>query len=517
MKDTKIVLSTIAPHVRYLQLGLYLLKAYAEKNSQNKEKKDIIVDVFYYDNPEDAQQSYVAKNSLIRKSFQILKNNPAIVGFSCFCWNINPILDMCKIIKKINPQVIIILGGPEVSNNDNYVIKNNPCVDIIVRDEGEATFTEIVDYYFLNKQELTNIKGITYRHINKIYRNIDRESLDLKNLQSPYLNNLVDLKQNYRYTIETSRGCPFKCAFCTEHLRMFSRVRFIPIEHVLEEVDYLLRGNIKYLWINDDNFNLSNLRAIQILERIAHWRKKIDLQVFVNAQALSLSDQLVRLFKKNNVVLNMGIQSVNSITLSIIDRKTVGNFLEENLKKLKKENVSFRLEFIVGLPGDRLADVKASINWAAQMGPRCIDLSILRGLKGSRLRTDAKKLGIKFFKKAPYYIMKTNLLKQSEIIETIEVINYIELFYNQGLLRNTIHLFIKKFQINLTDIINEWTKLKIDKILSPNRLRPVQEKFIRPITNKYKLATIPIEIEKSMNLDLKSYIEESTKGDTMMY
>ncbi|MEW6003060.1 MAG: cobalamin-dependent protein, partial [Nitrospirota bacterium] len=147
--------------------------------------------------------------------YYLLQNKPDIIGFSCYCWNMNKVLDTARIFKTISPETKIILGGPEVGPVGSKYLKENPFVDVVVKGEGEETFAELLKYY-LGEGTLREIKGICYRANGDVLENPDRPPIeDLGEIPSPYLEGILVPKDRVTY-IETYRGCIFRCHYCFE-------------------------------------------------------------------------------------------------------------------------------------------------------------------------------------------------------------------------------------------------------------------------------------------------------------
>jgi radical SAM superfamily enzyme YgiQ (UPF0313 family) len=197
---------------------------------------------------------------------------------------------------------------------------------------------------------------------------------------------------------------------------------------------------------------------------------------------------------------------MNKTTLSIIGRNNNRKILEENIKQLNKEKVNYALQFIIGLPGETHDSFNDAINWAARLGPPSIQIGLLMVFKGTRLFTDAKKLGLKFDKKLPYYIKETKEQKKEEIMEAHKIIKHIDILYSQGLLRNTIKLFLQKHNFNFIDIINEWKKITMVRSRDKALLSKVQKKFVKLIMDKYQINIARPKLEKLLKRDLNYYL-----------
>ncbi|MEN9521860.1 MAG: hypothetical protein RL065_237, partial [Bacteroidota bacterium] len=190
-----------------------------------------------------------------------------IVCFSCYIWNITPTLEVAKKIKAINPNIKIMLGGPEVSYDWQDVIKNDS-VDFIITGEGEIPFTEFLNSF----PDIKNVPNLVSKINGEIHNNPQNVQFDLTNFSeiNPYIDdNPADLKNRVLY-IETSRGCPYKCEFCLASLD--NKVRYLPIENIKSNLYYLMQNGkvIKFL---DRTFNVKRDFTIDMFQFILKHHK----------------------------------------------------------------------------------------------------------------------------------------------------------------------------------------------------------------------------------------------------
>lgn len=212
-----------------------------------------------------------AKHNLKYKEFTIKDDkekiakecsNFSIIAFSCYIWNITQTLEVCKLIKQINPNCKILLGGPEVSYENNTII-NLEFIDFIIEGEGEVAFEE-----FLNCNEnYQNVSNLVYKQNNEIKRNKTAPNFNLLKLENinPYSEDLPQELNNKICYVETSRGCPYKCEFCLASLD--NVVRRLPTPTIKEHLLYLMQNGrtIKFL---DRTFNIKRDFTIEIFEFI---------------------------------------------------------------------------------------------------------------------------------------------------------------------------------------------------------------------------------------------------------
>ena len=145
---------------------------------------------------------------------EIYKGDYDTVCFSCYIWNISEIIALIINLKKVDPKLTIVLGGPEVSFNPKELMEKHQEIDYIVIGEGEVTFLELLNYLHNKTCNKEEIDGLSYRDGKEIIITKERALIsDLGQVPFPYDADLVDLDNKIIY-YESSRGCPYKCAYC---------------------------------------------------------------------------------------------------------------------------------------------------------------------------------------------------------------------------------------------------------------------------------------------------------------
>ena len=375
--------------------------------------------------------------------YEIYKEKPDILGFSCYIWNINQIIDIIASVKKILPNTIIFLGGPEVSFEYEYLFDLG--VDIICIGEGEKTVKELVDNLEKNgiSNKLREVDGIVFRLKDDIIVNKSRELLDLNDIPFAY-NSIEGLDIIY---YEASRGCPYSCQYCLSSLE--KKLRFLNEDRVKSDLDFFLKSNAKQVKFVDRTFNCNKKFAMFIWKYLIENDNNISNFHFEISAEL-LDDDMIELLSKARVGLfqfEIGVQSTNNQTLNEVKRKTNLEKLFENVRKVNSlKNVHQHLDLIAGLPYEDYDIFKKSFNDVFSLYPEKLQLGFLKLLKGSGLRENANKYGIVFKDKAPYEVIYTGLIdyKTMHIIKNVEEI--LETYYNSNISVNTIRYALKYFE-----------------------------------------------------------------------
>lgn len=403
----------------HFSLALGYLKAYAQKDDFILKNTEIDIADFDTETHDARQLVYYLSQS-----------KPDIIGFSCYCWNINKVLETVRIVKTIYPHVKIILGGPEVGPISSKYLEENPFIDVIVKGEGEGTFAELLKYY-LGKDRLEQIQGISYRVNGQVFENPDRPLIEeLGEIPSPYLEGILIPRDRVTY-IETYRGCIFRCGYCFEG-KNFPRPRFFPEDRIKREIEFIMsHPEIKSFHFVDPIFNLKKDRLQKIVEMLsAANRFGIELRT-VEIIAEFVDEETIDLFKKANVKsVETGPQTVNKDTLKNVNRYFDEEKFRRGIRLLEGNGIEVLTDLIIGLPGDTFLKFVKSVKTLISMRPTTIVFSILHVLPGTTLYQQSNAFGIKFDDKAPHLVLDTPAFPYEQIDKAVVMAHSLDKEYN---------------------------------------------------------------------------------------
>jgi len=370
----------------------------------------------------------------------VFAKKPDAICFSCYIWNIEYVLKIASVLKKMLPDSIIVLGGPEVSFCSEEILEKNIFADAIIRGEGEIVFANLVKSSF----NFENVKGITWRG-KTITRNDDENLIcNLDNLIFPYSD--ADLKANRNKLIyyESSRGCPYRCSYClssTEH-----HVRFKSVDKVIDELKKIIEYKPSTVKFVDRTFNADKKRTIEILKFIKENSKGITFHFEIEAS--TLNDEFINLIAdapEGMFRFEIGLQSTNSKTLKSINRKdNTQQILYNAAKIMENPNNIVHLDLISGLPYEDYKTFRKSFNEAISVRPDELQLGFLKLLKGTSLRADYVNYGYKFCDFPPYELIENNHISAEEIIKLKCIENVFDKFYNSGAFKKSCK-FLEEF------------------------------------------------------------------------
>ena len=408
MKKSKVILISFN-YSNHFSLAHGYLKAFAEK------------DTFIIDNTSIQIIDFdTEKNDIRQVLYYLSKEHPAIVGFSCYCWSMNKILDLSRLLKQLDPDIKIILGGPEAGPAAEKYLIENSAVDLIVRGEGEETFKEVLCSFLGTGPGLAFTKGITYRGNDGIVSTDPRPLIaNLDEIPSPYVTGILKPRDEVTY-IETFRGCPYRCAFCYEG-KNFPGLRFFSDERVKKEIELIMSiKSIRSFHIVDSVFNLKKDRLSRLVHLISDANRSGTSIRTVEIMAELVDNEVVQLLKKAQVVsVETGPQTVNRQTLRTIKRSYEKEKFERGVTLLRGGGIEVLTDLIIGLPGDNLFRFARSIKAMIQLKPTTIVCSILHVLPGTELYENSGKLGLEFDEKAPHMVVKNSTFPYDEIDKAV--------------------------------------------------------------------------------------------------
>lgn len=339
---------------------------------------------------------------------------PDVVGFSCYVWNVETLLEAAARIRHALPLAALVLGGPEVGPVSRAVLEAHPAVDVVVQSEGEIPFGEIVERCRAHR-DLGDVNGITWRRDGAIVENPHAAILrDLDALPSPHQLGYGDLADRF-VCIETQRGCVFRCAFCYYNKDFSIRNRRFGLERVKREILHGLRSGARRIYLMDPIFNLDARRAKEICRFIiAH--NTTDVEFHTEIWAEFVDAELAGLLREARFTfLEVGLQSADPDVLDAAGRPWKADRFAKGFGHLRAAGLATELHLILGLPGQTLDSFKASLDAAAALAPGRIAVYDLLVLPGTETWTKAGALGLVFDPRPPYRIRRTPDLSEADL------------------------------------------------------------------------------------------------------
>ncbi|MBQ7296130.1 MAG: B12-binding domain-containing radical SAM protein [Clostridia bacterium] len=363
---------------------------------------------------------------------RIIREKPDFVSFSCYIWNIKKTLELCNMLK--SKGVVIALGGPEVSYCQKKILKENSFVDYVLSGEGEMTMPLLLKALLNDNKPL--ISGVSFREGDTLVIS-DGEPADFEKTVSPYCEEYFESLGTRIAYIESSRGCPFSCAFCLSG--RCGKVRFLPLDRVKNEMLILASKGAKTIKFVDRTFNCNSKRAGEILSFIKEeYGRKIPSGVCFHFEIAAdiLTEELfevIATLPNGAVQFEVGIQSFNENTLKKINRKTNTDLVEKNVKRLLSYgNCHVHIDLIAGLPEEGYDSFVAGFDRAYKIGAHMLQLGFLKVLHGSPMAENKEEFPCTYSSEPPYEVVSTPYITKDELSLLHICENELERLYNSA-------------------------------------------------------------------------------------
>lgn len=393
----KIILATINARYSHTSFGLRYLKA----NLREFENQTQILEY-----SQDAALTDIAEEIILKR--------PDIVGFGCYIWNIEQILKVCEIIKSILPECIIVLGGPEVSYENNEFL---PHCDYLIEGEGEFALYHLIQKIAQKEYPQTKI--------------LNEPICDLSQIKMPYYLYSDEDIQNRLIYVEATRGCPFTCEFCISSLA--KGVREFDLDLFLDEMDNLLKRGLKQFKFVDRTFNLKLSAIKKILTFFKErWQDGMHLhfEIFpdkLNAEML----EEIKNFPPGGLHLEAGVQSFFEPSLKAISRRQDEAKTLQNLKYIIEETgAEIHADLVAGLPHSTWQTFEEDFNKLYAIHPHELQIGILKKLRGAPIKRHDQEFAMVYSQYPPYEIMQNKDLSYTEMQKIKRMARFFDLYYN---------------------------------------------------------------------------------------
>ena len=433
----KVLLAAINAKYIHSNLGIYSLKTYGEK---------MLKEWGLAEQAEISLAEYTINHQMEQILQDIYKRKPDVIGFSCYIWNISYVKVILADIKKVLPDVKIWAGGPEVSYHGEAFLKEEPAVDLVMMGEGEITFAHFLKA-LLEGEDLKQVPGLMVRNADGTFTDTGfRQVMDMSQIPFPYA--FMDMKELEHRIIyyESSRGCPFSCAYCLSSID--KKLRFRSLDLVLPELEWFLQAKVPQVKFVDRTFNCKKSHAMAIWQYIRDHDNGVTNFHFEIAADLLDKDELDLLstMRPGLVQLEIGVQSTNEKTLEAIRRKTDIEEIREITETINSwHNIHQHLDLIAGLPWEDLESFKKSFNDVYEMESEQLQLGFLKVLKGSYMEELIPDCDLLYSAAPPYEVLCTKWLSYGDVLELKDIEEMTEVHYNSRQFTCTLKELEKEF------------------------------------------------------------------------
>jgi radical SAM superfamily enzyme YgiQ (UPF0313 family) len=364
---------------------------------------------------------------------QLASHSPKIVGFGVYIWNTNQTFKVVELLKAQHPEIIIVLGGPEVS----YETESQPIcqlADYVICGEADFLFYEFCDQLLARGEKPTS--------------RIIRGALpEISKIVSPYsLYSDSDIQNRIIY-VEASRGCPYKCEYCLSSLD--KSVRNFPLDAFLGDLGNLIQRGTKQFKFIDRTFNLSPSISLKIMQ---FFLDHMENGLFLHFEMVPdrLPDELktmIQKFPAGSLQFEIGVQTWNPQVAALVSRRQDYAKVKENLRFLKEStHVHTHVDLIAGLPGETLESFAQGFDQLAALEPDEVQVGILKRLKGTPIIRHDREWEMKYSSEPPFQIIQ-NKVMSAEILEKVQKFSkFWDLIANSGNFKGTYQLIQEKNQ-----------------------------------------------------------------------
>lgn len=412
--------------------ALYSLRAYAGKELA----------------PFISLAEYTINHRLEEVLGDLYKRHPDVIGLSCYIWNFHFIQELLKEIPKVLPGTDIWLGGPEVSCEAEEILKEYPEVRGIMIGEGEATFKDLLSYYAGKEDHRIDSAPRSLKEIPGLILHegatAPREPVNFGEI--PFLYDHLEEFENKIIYYETSRGCPFRCAYCLSSID--KRLRFRDGNKVKKELQFFLDHKVPQVKFIDRTFNCNHDHAMEIWKYLkAHDNGVTNFHFEIAADLMTDEElALLRTMRPGLIQLEIGVQTTNPETLKAVSRITDISKIEKAVSEIRKsKNIYLHLDLIAGLPLEDYESFGRSFNRVYAMQPHQLQLGFLKVLKGTAIWQQADFYGIVYQENPPYEVLYTKWLSYGEILRLKQIEEMVELYYNSNQFLYTLPVLEKQF------------------------------------------------------------------------
>jgi radical SAM superfamily enzyme YgiQ (UPF0313 family) len=383
---------------------------------------------------------------------KLLAQNPQVIGFGVYIWNVEETTRVVAMIKRVAPQVVLVLGGPEVS----YESVEQPIVqlsDYLITGWGDVSFPQLC------RQILRGPKPLMKIHVGA--------QPPMADIVLPYsLYSTEDIAHRTLY-VEASRGCPFKCEFCLSALDKTAWP--FDIDAFLVEMEALHARGARLFKFVDRTFNLNIKATLRIM---AFFLNKLaahpDDPVYAHFEVVPdhLPDELkdsIKKFPKGTLQFEIGIQSFNPEVQALVSRKQDNQKAAENIRWLRQHShAHLHADLIAGLPGEDVESFARGFDRLHGLRPHEIQFGILKRLRGTPVIRHTQGYGLVFDPHPPYTILATDRIDFATMQRLVRFTRYWDMIANSGRFAHTLPLILGSSPFASFMALADWLYAKTD-------------------------------------------------------
>jgi len=355
-------------------LGILYLAGFLKKDGRHEIK---VLDLQLFEKTENEIKKY------------LLDYQPNVIGMTAITFTMIDVAILVKLIKEILPATKIVLGGPHANIYPEETLAMGG-VDFVVLGEGEEIFAGLINNLD-HPEKIKTIKGLVFSDRRQIIKTGQQELIqNLDALPHP-ARELTDYKKYYSTlslknpttSMFTSRGCPYRCIFCDRpHLGKVFRAR--SAKNVVAEIETITQMGIKEIFIYDDTFTIDRQRVVDICQGILN--RGLQIAWDIRARVNTVDGELLQLMKQAGCSrIHYGVEAGTNEILNNLRKGITVEMVKKAFKLTRRTGIETAAYFMIGNPGEKLADIKQSIKLAKELKPDYVHFSVLTPFPATEL------------------------------------------------------------------------------------------------------------------------------------
>lgn len=376
---------------------------------------------------------------------QIISARPHYIFATGWLFNIEYLLSILCRVHSLDPNIKIVLGGPEFLGDNRYFLHSNPFVSAVFKGEGEEVFPKFIEAAIAGKENAwAGLPGFEYLFSSPYGPDGNIEYNSSLPVTVEDFAALAPAEESVFFNwdkafiqLETSRGCFNTCRFCVSGIDT-SPVQDIPIENIRKRLQHIAEKGIGEIRILDRTFNANQLRAMELLSLFEEFEGRLKFHLEVHPALLNNAvKEKLSAISCNLLHVEAGIQSLNeSVLCGCLRKGKAANAMSGLEYLVKTGKFEVHTDFIAGLPGYTYTNLLADINSMIAVRPHEIQLELLKLLPGTCFRNEAEKFGIRYSPQPPYEVLDTDWISYDELYRCRVLSKILEYWYNDSAWRN---------------------------------------------------------------------------------